>query len=334
MISFIDTVIQQAKRKPMSIVLPEGEDARIEAAAKQAAHDGLAHISVMVTNDEEKKRYAHDNTISAINAPTYEHRTQLAQKLYELRKHKGVSEKQAFEMLENPLILAMMLTREGVFDGVVAGAAHSTADVLRAALQIIKTAPGTSLVSSFFMMTLPASSPLGERTLLFSDCGLNIEPTSEELASIALASAESFQQLTQTEPRVALLSHSTQGSSSQACAKRVANACKLARSKNSTVLIDGELQVDAALIPEIAASKAPQSNLAGRANCLIFPSIDAGNIGYKLVERLAGAQAYGPITQGLAKPVNDLSRGCSARDVYGVIAITALQAQRHQVNLR
>lgn len=328
MTSFIDSVIQQARRHTMKIVLPEGGDARIEAAAKQAAHDGIADISVIVTNDEEKKRYAHDNTITLIDAATYEHRTQLAQKLYELRKHKSVNTAQAFEMLENPLILAMMLTREGVFDGVVAGAAHATADVLRAALQIIKTAPGTSLVSSFFMMTLPANSPLGERTLLFSDCGLNIEPTSDELAAIALASAQSFQQLTNTKPVVALLSHSTHGSSLQACATRVAKACTLAHTMNSTVTLDGELQLDAALIPEIAASKAPHSSVAGRANCLIFPSIDAGNIGYKLVERLAGAQAFGPITQGLAKPVNDLSRGCSARDVYGVIAITALQAQQ------
>ena len=225
------------------------------------------------------------------------------------------------------MFYACIMVKAGDADGVVSGACHSTANTLKPALQIIKTKPGTKLVSAFFLMEVP-NCELGENgTFVFGDCGLNQNPNPEELAAIAVSSAESFKALVGVEPKVAMLSHSTKGSAKHADIDKVAEATKLAKEMAPELNIDGELQADAAIVPSVGASKAPGSNVAGAANVLIFPDLDAGNIGYKLVQRLAKAEAYGPMCQGIAKPVNDLSRGCSAKDIVGVIAITAVQAQ-------
>jgi len=234
---------------------------------------------------------------------------------------------QATELLSNELYFGVMLVEMGIADGMVAGAANSTADVLRPSLQILKTAPGTSLVSSFFIMSVPNCDLGSNGIFLFADCGLNQNPNANEMAEIAVSSAKSFEVLTSATPIVAMLSHSTKGSAKHADVDKVAEATKIAKNLNTSLALDGEFQLDAAIVPEIGAQKAKGSDVAGKANCLIFPDLDAGNIGYKLVERLAKAQAYGPITQGIAKPVNDLSRGCSFEDIVGVTAITAVQCQ-------
>ena len=236
---------------------------------------------------------------------------------------------EAKELLKQPIYFGMMMLKdeESEADGLVSGAIHSTADTLRPALQILKTKPGTKLVSAFFVMCVP-NCEYGEKgTFLFGDSGLNQNPTADELSEIAISSAESFKQLVQAEPKVAMLSYSTYGSAKSELTEKVIEATKLVKEKNKELLVDGELQVDSAIVPEIAKSKAPGSQLKGEANVLIFPDLNAGNIGYKLVQRLAKAEAYGPLCQGIAKPVNDLSRGCSADDIVGVIAITAVQAQ-------
>ena len=220
-----------------------------------------------------------------------------------------------------------MLVKDGKADGVVSGACHSTSNTLRPALQIIKTAPGVELVSAFFLMVVPNCEYGSNGTFIFADSGLEQNPDSEKLASIAASSAKSFKLLVEKEPIVAMLSHSTKGSASHADVDKVVEATRIAKEKFPQYKIDGELQLDAAIVPEVAKSKAPDSEIAGHANVLIFPDLDAGNIGYKLVQRLAKAEAYGPITQGIASPVNDLSRGCSSEDIVGVVAITAVQAQ-------
>ena len=246
----------------------------------------------------------------------------------ELRKAKGMTKEAATDLLmKEYMFYACIMVKAGDADGVVSGACHSTANTLKPALQIIKTKPGTKLVSAFFLMEVP-NCELGENgTFVFGDCGLNQNPNPEELAAIAVSSAESFKALVGVEPKVAMLSHSTKGSAKHADIDKVAEATKLAKEMAPELNIDGELQADAAIVPSVGASKAPGSNVAGAANVLIFPDLDAGNIGYKLVQRLAKAEAYGPMCQGIAKPVNDLSRGCSAKDIVGVIAITAVQAQ-------
>lgn len=219
------------------------------------------------------------------------------------------------------------MVKMGDADGMVSGACHSTADTLRPCLQILKTKPGTKLVSAFFIMVVP-DCEMGENgTFVFGDCGLNQNPSPEELAAIAISSAESFKQLVGAEPRVAMLSHSSMGSAKHDDVTKVVEAVKIAKAEAPDLMLDGELQLDAAIVPSVGASKAPQSPVAGKANVLIFPDLDAGNIGYKLVQRLAKAEAYGPMTQGIAAPVNDLSRGCSAKDIEGVVAITAVQCQ-------
>jgi phosphate acetyltransferase len=246
---------------------------------------------------------------------------------YELRKSKGISLEQASEIMKNPLYFGVMMVKNGDADGMVAGAANSTADTLRPALQILKTAPGTKLVSAFFVMVVPDCEYGKDGTFIYADCGLVENPDAEQLSEIAIASAKSFKTLVQEEPKVAMLSYSSYGSAKSELTEKVITATKLAKEKAPDVAIDGELQGDAALVPAIAKTKAPESNVAGKANVLIFPDLNCGNIAYKLTERLAKAEAYGPITQGIAKPVNDLSRGCSAEDIVGVVAITAIQAQ-------
>ena len=254
-------------------------------------------------------------------------REELAATLHELRQHKGMTPDEALRLMDDVLYFGVMMVYMDDADGMVSGACHSTADTLRPALQILKTAPGTELVSSFFVEDVP-DCPYGDDGLfVFADCALNIYPTAEELAEIAIASANSFEQLCGGEPRVAMLSYSSYGSGKGESVEKMAEATRIAKERAPQLQLDGELQVDAAIVDTVAALKAPDSPVAGKANVLIFPNIDAGNIAYKLVQRLAKADAFGPILQGVAKPVNDLSRGCSADDIVGTVAVTCVQSQ-------
>mgnify|MGYP002768880827 CR=1 FL=1 len=330
---FIDTLKERAKANVKTIVLPETEDKRTLAATEKILKEGIAKV-ILVGNEEAVKKSAaedgYDISGAQIVDPATSEKTQgYIDKLVELRQKKGMTPDQAKEILLNQyLYYGVMMVKMGDADGMVSGACHSTADTLRPCLQILKTKPGTKLVSAFFVMVVP-DCDMGENgTFVFSDCGLEQNPDSEKLAAIALSAAESFKLLVGDEPRVALLSHSSKGSAKHADVDKVVEAVKIAQANAPEgVMVDGELQLDAAIVPSVGASKAPESPVAGKANVLVFPDLDAGNIGYKLVQRLAKAEAYGPMTQGIAAPVNDLSRGCSAEDIEGVIAITAVQCQ-------
>jgi phosphate acetyltransferase len=326
---FLSTVKQRAKANRKTIVLPESSDIRMLRAAETILSENIANL-ILVGNEAEIKAKSDGLNLSAakiIDPAAYGGTAGLTAKLYELRKAKGLTEEQAAALIQNPLYFGNMLVLEGLADGMVAGAVNSTADVMRSSLQILKTAPGVKLVSTFFVMTVPDCDMGHEGVFVFADCGLNQNPNAEELAAIAVSSAQSFKQLVGAEPVVAMLSHSSKGSAKHADVDKVTEALKLAKQAAPNLNIDGELQLDAAIVPSVGKSKAPDSAAAGKANVLVFPDLDAGNIGYKLVERLAKANAYGPVTQGIAKPVNDLSRGCSAEDIVGVVAITAVQAQ-------
>jgi phosphate acetyltransferase len=325
---FLDTIKARAKADKKTIVLPETFDGRTLAAAQKILEEGTANVLLIGSEAELKSKGCNLEGAEFVDPASYAKLDEIAGALYELRKAKGLTLEEAKKLVaENPLFLGVMLVKTGRADGMVAGAANATADVLRPALQILKTAPGTKIVSSFFVMVTPAKEFGHEGIFVFSDCGLNQSPNSEELAAIAKSSADSFKALTGAEPVVAMLSHSTKGSAKHADVDKVTAALRIAKETYPGLNIDGELQADAAIVPSVGASKAKGSLVAGRANVLIFPDLDAGNIGYKLVERLAGAQAYGPVTQGIAKPVNDLSRGCTADDIVGVVAITAVQAR-------
>ncbi len=327
---FIDSVMDRAKKRKKKIVLPESTDRRVLEAASKIYELNIADIILIGTEKEievngEGLDLEGIEVIDPSNSPLTE---KFTKDLYNLRKEKGMTENEANKLLlTDYMYFSCMLVYEGLADGVVSGACHSTSNTLRPALQIIKTAPGVRLVSSFFLMEVPNCTFGDNGTFVFSDCGLVQNPTSEELADIAYSAANSFKLLTENDPVIALLSHSTLGSAEHADIDKVREAVKLARLSYPSLNLDGELQLDAAIVPEVAKMKAPNSKVAGHANTLIFPDLDAGNIGYKLVQRLADAKAYGPITQGMNKPVNDLSRGCSVEDIVGVIAITALQAQ-------
>ncbi|MCL2285896.1 MAG: phosphate acetyltransferase [Firmicutes bacterium] len=330
--SFLDTVKQRAKSQIKTIVLPEALDPRTLKATRQVLSEGLAKVILVGSTaaiEAAAKENAADITGATIIDPAaYEGTAALTAKLYELRKDKGLTEEQAQKLLaENPLYLGCMLVKENIADGMVAGAVYSTADVLRAALQIIKTAPGVSMVSSCFVMAVPNCQYGNKGVFIFSDCGLVQNPDAPQLATIAESSAKTYSQLIGCEPVVAMLSHSTKGSGKHPDVDKVVEATRILKENAPHLKADGEFQLDAAIVPAIGAAKAPGNEVAGNANVLIFPDLDAGNIAYKLVERLAKAEAYGPITQGIAKPVNDLSRGCSAEDIVGVVAITAVQAQ-------
>lgn len=327
MSSFLETMLARAKADRQTIVLPEGDDERTLAAAERILADDVADLVIL--GDAEAiaaAPYALDGA-RVIDPRTSELREGYADALYELRRAKGMTPDQALALMDDVLYFGVMMVKAGDADGMVAGACHATGDVLRPCLQILKTAPGVKLVSSFFVMVVP-DCDLGEQgTFLFSDCGLEVQPDAEKLAHIAVNSAKSWKTLIGTEPAVALLSHSSYGSAKNADAEKVVEATGIAKELAPELALDGELQLDAAIVPEVGASKAPESPVAGRANVLVFPDLDAGNIGYKLVQRLAKAEAYGPVTQGIAAPVNDLSRGCTADDIVGVIAITCVQAQ-------
>lgn len=330
--SFIEDVKKKAKANLKTIVLPEAEDKRTLEAAQQIKKEGFAKLILLgnkETVEKDARNYGLDlSGIEVVDPKTSPALNDYVTCLAELRKSKGMTEEEARKLLmESNTYFAVMMVKKGDADGLVSGACHSTADTLRPSLQILKTKPGTKLVSAFFVMVVPDCSYGENGTFVFSDCGLNQNPTAEELAAIAESSAESFRFLVGKEPKVAMLSYSTMGSAKHDDVTKVQEATRIAKENNPDLLLDGELQLDAALVESVASLKAPNSKVAGHANTLIFPNLDAGNIGYKLVQRLAKAEAYGPMTQGIARPVNDLSRGCSAEDIVGVVAITAVQCQ-------
>ena len=329
--SFIDGLKNKAKQNIKTIILTESEDKRVLEAAQKVKKEGFANI-ILIGNEEEANKLAKENNIDisgipVINPQTSDKFEEYANAFYELRKAKGMTEDKAREMLKDNMYFGTMMVKMGDADGLVSGACHSTANTLRPALQILKTAPGTKLVSAFFLMVVPNCNYGENGIFIFGDSGLVENPTADELSEIAISSSKSFEQLTGKESKVAMLSYSTYGSAHSELTEKVVEATKLLKEKMPNLICDGELQLDAAIIPEINASKAPGSPLKGEANTLIFPNLDAGNIGYKLVQRLAKAEAYGPLCQGIAKPVNDLSRGCNSDDIVGVVAITAVQAQ-------
>ena len=331
--SFIEDIKQRASKDIKTIVLPESNDIRTLKATEQVLKEGFADI-ILVGNKEDILKLAKENNVDISNAKIVDPLksskfSKYAEDFYQLRKSKGMTLEKAKEILKDNVFFGMMMVKEGDSDGLVSGACHSTADTLRPALQILKTAPGTKLVSAFFLMVVPDCEYGEKGAFIFGDSGLNEYPDPDALSEIAISSARSFKQLVGAEPKVAMLSYSTYGSAHSPLTDKVVEATKLLKEKAPELIADGELQLDAAIIPEVAASKAPGSQVAGMANTLIFPDLDAGNIGYKLVQRLAKAEAYGPLCQGIAKPVNDLSRGCSAEDIAGVVAITAVQAQEN-----
>jgi len=326
---FIDGIKERAKQNIKTIVLPETGDRRTLEAASRILAEGVANI-ILIGNKEDIIKGSEGLDLSKatiIDPETTEKLQGYIDLLVEIRKSKGMTPEQAKELLTKDYpYFGVTMVKAGDADGMVSGAVHSTADTLRPSLQILKTAPGTKLVSSFFIIVVPNCEYGENGTFIFSDCGLVQNPNVEELAAIAGSSAKSFEALVGKEAIVAMLSHSTKGSAAHPDVDKVVAATKIAKELYPNIKIDGEYQLDAAIVPSVGASKAPGSDIAGKANVLIFPDLDAGNIGYKLAQRLAKAEAYGPITQGIAKPVNDLSRGCTADDIVGVIAITAVQA--------
>lgn len=327
MSKFLDKIIERAKTDKQKIVLPEGSDIRTVQAARAILDAGIADVIILGSESEISAHGIDVSDATIIDPRSSDLLEPYAQKFAELRKKKGVTINEAREQMKDESYFGVMMVYVDDADGMVSGACHSTADTLRPALQILKTAPGTELVSSFFVEDVP-DCPYGDDGLfVFADCALNIYPTAEELAEIAIASANSFEQLCGGEPRVAMLSYSSYGSGKGESVEKMAEATRIAKERAPQLQLDGELQVDAAIVDTVAALKAPDSPVAGKANVLIFPNIDAGNIAYKLVQRLAKADAFGPILQGVAKPVNDLSRGCSADDIVGTVAVTCVQSQ-------
>ena len=330
--AFIDEIKAKAKANKKVIVLPESEDERTYRAAAAVLAEDIANIVIIGNVDDvngKAAQYGVDiSKATVIDPATSDKLPAYIDKLVELRQKKGMTPEQAKDILLNQYIYyGVMMVKMKDADGLVSGACHSTANTLRPCLQILKTAPGTKLVSAFFLMNVPDFEYGENGTFVFADCGLNQNPTSEELAEIAASSAVSFKSLTGKEPRVAMLSYSTMGSAKHDDVSKVQEAVRIAKENHPEICLDGEMQLDAAIVESVGSSKAPGSPVAGKANVLIFPNLDSGNIGYKLVQRLAKAEAYGPMTQGIAAPVNDLSRGCSWEDIVGVVAITAVQCQ-------
>ena len=331
---FIDKIKSLASKSIKNIVLPETEDIRTLQATEIIIKEKFANVTLLGNEWEMRKIAAHNNInldgAIIIDPNTSSKLEYYAEKLYELRKEKGMTLENALKLLkENSRYFATMMVKLGDADGYVSGASHPTADTLKPALQIIKGAPGVKTVSAFFIMDVPDKTFGENGVFIYADSGMNENPTAEQLSDIAITSSKSFCELVNPlgTARVAMLSYSTKGSAHSELTEKVVNATNLAKAKAPELILDGELQLDAAIVPEVAERKAPGSPVAGKANILVFPDLDAGNIGYKLTQRLAHAKAYGPLCQGLAKPVNDLSRGCSAEDIVGVVAITCVQAQ-------
>ena len=327
---FLSTMKAKAKADKKVIVLPESYEKRNLEAAAECLKEELADIILIGKKDKIMEAAGSFDVSKAIfvDPETYDRMDEMVAGLAEARKSKGMTLEEARKILmDDSLFVAVMLVKMGVADGMVSGAIHSTADTLRPALQILKTAPGTELVSSFFIMVTKTPQYGDDGILLFADCALNQNPNPAELACIAGDSAKSYNAFIGKEARVAMLSHSTMGSAKHADVTKVVDAVKIAKEKYPDLKLDGEIQLDAAIVKEVGEQKAPNSTVAGKANVLVFPDIDAGNIGYKLVQRFGNAEAFGPILQGIAKPVNDLSRGCSANDIVAVVALTSVQAQ-------
>lgn len=324
-------IIERAKANKQRIVLPEGTEERTIKAADQLLSDGVADI-ILIGNPGEVNKLADSFGLKNISKATivdpinYEKKKEYTNLLYELRKAKGMTPEQAAKLAEDPLYIGCLMIKNGDADGEIAGAMNTTGNVLRPALQIIKTSPGISVVSGAFLMFTKAKEYGKDGLLIFADCAVTPDPTATQLAEIAVASGHTARALVGEEPQVAILSFSTKGSAKHPMVDKVIEATKLAQQLDPSMNIDGELQADAALVASVGASKAPGSKVAGKANVLIFPSLEVGNIAYKLVQRLGGAEAVGPILQGMAAPVNDLSRGCSVSDIYNMVAIAANQA--------
>ncbi len=333
MSKFLERIKERAKMEKKTIVLPESMDRRTFEAAETILKEGIANLVIIGTPEEvaENSKGLDISGATIIDPYTYEKTEEYINLFVELRKSKGLTYEDAkSQALSDYMYYACLMVKAGDADGVVSGACHSTANTLRPSLQIIKTKPGVKLVSAFFVMVVPDCEYGANGTFIFGDSGLEQNPDPEKLAAIAACSAESFELLAETEAVVAMLSHSTMGSAKHADVDKVVEATRICKEMNPNLKVDGELQLDAAIVPSVGESKAPGSPVAGHANVLIFPDLDAGNIGYKLVQRLAKAEAYGPVTQGIAMPINDLSRGCSAEDIVGVVAITCVQAQANK----
>lgn len=328
MVTFLEKISERAKKLNKTIALPETEDIRTLQAAAKILKRGIAKV-VLVGNEAAIKTLAGDLDLSKariVNPKTYERKDEYVNAFYELRKHKGITLESAAEIMSDYVYFAVMMAKLGEVDGVVSGAAHSSSDTLRPAVQIVKTAKGAALASAFFIIAVPDCEYGSDGTFLFADSGMVEMPSVEDVANIAVISAKTFELLVQDVPKVAMLSYSTKGSAKSKLTEATIASTKLAQKLAPDIAIDGELQVDAAIVPKVAASKAPGSPVAGKANVFIFPDLNCGNIAYKIAQRLAKAEAYGPITQGLAKPINDLSRGCSDEDIVGAVAITCVQA--------
>lgn len=333
MSKFLERIIERAKTDKKTIVLAEGNDVRTIKAAAMAIEQNIANIiilgdkaSICKMAEDEKVDISAATLINPVEDGNFK---DFVNKFYEMRKAKGMTPEKAEETLKNTLYYGCMMVKNGVADGMVAGACNSSSNVLRPALQILKTAPGTKLVSAFFIMCVPDCEYGADGVFLFADSGLNENPDADAVSEIAISSAKSFKTLVEEEPVIAMTSYSTYGSAKSELVDKMQLATKLAKEKRPDLLLDGELQADAAIVPSVGASKAPGSPVAGKANVLVFPDLNVGNTAYKLVQRLAKAEAYGPVTQGIARPVNDLSRGCSAEDIVGVIGITCVQAQNN-----
>ena len=329
--SVLDSIKEKAKADVKHILLPEGSEERTVQAARIITDEKIAKVTLLGDEEEIKKVAEKFNVclcgidiINPLTDPDFEH---YANGFYELRKAKGMTPEKARETIKNTLFYACMMIKEGKADGMVSGAINTTGNTLRPGLQIIKMAKGINTISSCFIMEIPNKKYGDNGLMLFGDCAININPNPDELASIAIATANTAKTLLGMDPKVAMLSFSTKGSAKHENVDKVTAALAKVKELAPDLDVDGELQADAAMVPKVAALKAPGSKVAGHANVLIFPDLQAGNIGYKLVQRLAGAEAVGPVSQGFAKPINDLSRGCSIADIVSVVAITAVQAQ-------